>query len=609
MRDWKRQIGELIRSFSTLEKRRDALREIDRIILDGRAVPKEFLGHMFGILPPLLGATRTIEVRQSRGGMVVIRSEPLIASDQPIADEPRWLEFLSRKEISVVEDLLTEGHDSGLPYEDSRSRLVVPYSAGGRLKGAFIFENEAVAAFSDKSTVDFANIIHGQLALGLRDLSEREAIARVLGIYRAVFEESLNASQCLALVLRHIRHLLEEADCPAEVQILCIEETGKSLVVAETTGLTDKTARLSLENSFCGRVFREGVAYRITDPRREPEYQGLLRSKEGHGMRSELAVLLAAGDEPFGILNIESERVEAFGDEEVSLMTDVAKDLGPVLSTIHTRVNEGRSGRRDALISVGRAVHELARDLRHSLVNPVFSLSSLISELQDNVLNSAEIADISSDMRAAVQRLEDSLAEITEDVANLANFGAIDLNAVIARLAEGFEDDKWHLQFSVSPDGVIPPVFATPLIRYHLECVLQNAADAIAERLIKEPDRELGHIALEWEVITLDAPQADDSVRQINERVRISIVDDGIGADDDCRKTMFEKGVSSKGSMGQGLHGAKQYLDTIGGKISCSDDVVEGCKMVVELQVYNAKVHGYAEGLVPGEVPKNESVT
>lgn len=90
----------------------------------------------------------------------------------------------------------------------------------------------------------------------------------------------------------------------------------------------------------CIRTGQIQIAKNIaTDPKMAPWRADALR----RGYASSIAIPLVAEDKPFGALTIYSSEIEAFGDEEVKLLTELARDLGYGVVSLRTRAERERA--------------------------------------------------------------------------------------------------------------------------------------------------------------------------------------------------------------------------------------------------------------------------
>jgi putative methionine-R-sulfoxide reductase with GAF domain len=92
-------------------------------------------------------------------------------------------------------------------------------------------------------------------------------------------------------------------------------------------GMADpKFDPLPIGKGVVGRCARDGVTQRIDDVMRDPDYYAATALT-----RSEIAAPILRGAEVVGVLNVEANRMDAFGDHEQKVVEAVASLLGPHL--------------------------------------------------------------------------------------------------------------------------------------------------------------------------------------------------------------------------------------------------------------------------------------
>jgi signal transduction histidine kinase len=110
--------------------------------------------------------------------------------------------------------------------------------------------------------------------------------------------------------------------------VVLINPTTGFLEILAAEGLPANAAELKLRvgEGITGWVARTGQPARVGDVAKDPRYV-LLRQE----VRSELAVPLAVGDEVRGVLNVDSDRAEAFSSEDQELLLALARQAAGVI--------------------------------------------------------------------------------------------------------------------------------------------------------------------------------------------------------------------------------------------------------------------------------------
>jgi signal transduction histidine kinase len=110
--------------------------------------------------------------------------------------------------------------------------------------------------------------------------------------------------------------------------VALINPTSGFLEIHATEGLLANAAELRLRvgEGITGWVARTGKSARVGDVTKDPRY--VMLRKE---VRSELAVPLEVGEEVRGVLNVDSDRVEAFSSEDQELLLALARQAARVI--------------------------------------------------------------------------------------------------------------------------------------------------------------------------------------------------------------------------------------------------------------------------------------
>jgi signal transduction histidine kinase len=113
------------------------------------------------------------------------------------------------------------------------------------------------------------------------------------------------------------------------------------------------SVRLKVGEGITGHVARTGRPVRIGDVTRERRYVRL-----GESIRSELAVPLRVADEVRGVINVDSERADAFTAEDEALLEDLAAIAAPAIrNTWLYESARQRAGLLESLVKVGQLIN------------------------------------------------------------------------------------------------------------------------------------------------------------------------------------------------------------------------------------------------------------
>jgi Signal transduction histidine kinase, nitrogen specific len=159
------------------------------------------------------------------------------------------------------------------------------------------------------------------------DLAELKArYERLNSLYQVgnVIHSTLDSQEALQLILSEAMRLMRASSGSA----VLINPTTGFLEILASKGLPDKAAELKLRvgEGVTGWVARAGKAARIGDVSHDPRYI-MIRPE----VRSELAVPLEVNGEVRGVLNVDSDRRDAFSAEDQELLEELAVQAAKVI--------------------------------------------------------------------------------------------------------------------------------------------------------------------------------------------------------------------------------------------------------------------------------------
>jgi PAS domain S-box-containing protein len=143
--------------------------------------------------------------------------------------------------------------------------------------------------------------------------------------------------------------------------------------VEEGTGPTLTSGEWPVESGIIGRVVRGGEPLLVDDVRQEPDYQ-----RVNPDTRSELAVPIKRDERVIGVLNLESDRLAAFGQQDLRFVEHLAEHAGIAIENARLFREERR---RVQMLS---AIGEISREMRVSLdLEPTLNL--ILARIRDLV--------------------------------------------------------------------------------------------------------------------------------------------------------------------------------------------------------------------------------
>ena len=194
------------------------------------------------------------------------------------------------------------------------------------------------------------------------------------------------------------------------------DEEGEHWVVGGAAGrlAAELGATYPLHKGVIGNAFKTGQTQWVRDVLEDPNYVNDVRLPGGPALRCELVVLMRQGDNILGALNVESDRVDAFDEEDARMIQSAADIISLALqnaklyrevqqellerkraeeairqlnSELEQRVEERTRELRDAQEKLIRQeklalLGQLAGGVGHELRNPLGIISSAIYYLK-----------------------------------------------------------------------------------------------------------------------------------------------------------------------------------------------------------------------------------
>lgn len=360
-----RVISEVGRQITSVLAIDDLLREIVRLV-------KETFGYYL------------VGISLIEGDELVIKAGAGPPFDDPVF-EPRRFK-VGREGVTgwvagtgkplLVPDVSQEPRYRGLSESaQSRSELCVPLMTKEKVIGVLNVESDELSAFDERDRVVLQSVA-GYAAIALEEARLFDAEQRRAEQFRAISEMGHHITSILAVdeLIEEIVHLLKNTLGYYLVSIALIE--GDELVFKAGAGPRwddplFQPIRLKLgQEGITGWVAATGEPLSVPDVSQEPRYIALSDPIE---TRSELVVPLKTKTGVIGVLNVESDRLNAFDESDLAVLQSLAQQAAIAIE--NARLYE-QAQHAAALEERSR----LARDLHDAVTQSLFS-ASLIGEV------------------------------------------------------------------------------------------------------------------------------------------------------------------------------------------------------------------------------------
>ncbi len=234
-------------------------------------------------------------------------------------------------QYKIINDI-TAGRQRYLPFHHkARSELAVPIRQKERVSGVLVIESERPNAFTQEDR-RFLRTVANQVASALENFAANLAREDELRIRRALFEVGNVLSSTLepARLFRKITDILRNTFNYTSTALFLMDEKGEYLVLKAFAGSMEHEV-----DKFRLRVGREGIVGFVASTGRKlnlPDVSNFPMYVHGFpGVKSALAVPITYQGKVLGVLDVESEKYNAFTERDEQLLELFASQIAVAL--------------------------------------------------------------------------------------------------------------------------------------------------------------------------------------------------------------------------------------------------------------------------------------
>jgi len=319
-------------------------------------------------------------------GRAAESNEPILVNDT--SHDPNWL----------PNPLLPE----------TKSEVAMPISIGNKVLGVLDIQHNIVDGLK-REDVDSLQSIANQVAIALQNIGSVETMTKRAKELASVAEISTVSSREADInrMLENVVYLTQRRFGLYHAHVFLYDRNANHLQIIacgwkegdEHEGTHGTTIiPLLQEQSLVARAARTKQAVIINDVHNEP---GWLPNPLLPDTASELAVPLLVGDQLIGVLDVQSDRLNAFTEEDANIQTTLASQIAVTVQNARTLIQSKRQAERETLVNiitqkiqnattVEDALQVAARELGHAM-----GMKSTIVRLDTAPNSSAEPSSLS----------------------------------------------------------------------------------------------------------------------------------------------------------------------------------------------------------------------
>ena len=254
-----------------------------------------------------------------------------------------------RGETLVVNDTLKDATYYANPLlPDTRSECAIPLKVGERVLGALDVQSATPYAFTEES-LRTLEILADQLAVAVvntelfADSQEHLSQHRLLHHITTSAASGTTLEEALETTVKGLQVTLGGD----RVSILLADRDRKILDVRASVGYSDDTGtvRVRFDQGVTGWVATHRRPLRVDDVTSDPRY-----IQVSSNTRSELALPLLYRNELLGVLNVESEQVAAYTENDQEMLGTLAGSLAAVIANARLLDQIRRQAERERLL-------------------------------------------------------------------------------------------------------------------------------------------------------------------------------------------------------------------------------------------------------------------
>lgn len=467
----------------------------------------------------------------------------------------------------------------------NKSEIVVPLKSRNKVIGVYSIESEQKDDF-DEEDIDVMSAIADQAVIAIENArlynSHAESIKRLSNLYDS--GKAINTSLQLDKILKALIKISSKELKYDSTAIVLIKK-GR-LYIKTGLGLSEEVMdsyNSEIGEGVCGKVAETGKPLIVNDISKFPFY---IKIGEHSHTKSELAVPIKYGRTIIGVFNIESNKLNAFDENDLLFVSALAeqaaiamknaelyREIGEFNKLLEKRIDistKNLQGANKELIKLNRIKSDFVSTVSHEFRTPLTSIKGYVSLVLDEDIG--PLNEQQKEFLSIVNKENDRLTNLISDMLDIQKIesGKMPYNFKEFNIYNFMEDCKKEFKQLEKKNNAIITVDIAENIP-----VLQADEDKM-----KQVVTNLVSNALKF---SNTRPIIKINVRNEREYVQIDVADNGIGITEGDFPKLFHKfqqidtGSNRKvGGSGLGLAICKSIVETHGGEIGVRSKVGKG---------------------------------
>jgi signal transduction histidine kinase/ActR/RegA family two-component response regulator len=493
-------------------------------------------------------------------------------------------EVIAKKSPVLYKDY--EHHPNRLKELDSyhfKEVLGVPLIVREMIIGTMTIGSSDPELHFQQSEIDLLYTFAHQAAIAIGNAKLYEDSLAKIKQLTTLYEIGKTLSSTLDLdeLFKRALELLKDNFGYTACGILLLDRNKDELFIKQVMGRSEEESkkfrfRVGIDG-IVGWVAKTGELVYVPDISKDPRY-----IPGGPSIKSEAAFPLKVRDQVFGVLNIESDELNGFDEEDLKVLFSFASQMSisienaQLFSELKQTLQELKLAQDQIIQSEKlRAMGEMASGVAHDFNNVLAVVLGNIQLLlyQLDRLSSEEIRDGLKVIERSSKDGAETIRRIQEftGVRRDKEFVSLSLNEIIEEVVN-ITQPRWKgqaqkegIQIELATQlGSIPLVIGSPSeLREVLTNIIFNAVDAMPVG---------GKLTISTQ------PQADDWVE-------VRVTDTGVGMKEEVRRRVFDPFFTTKGVTNSGLGMSVSYgiIKRHGGEILIETEPGKGTTFIIHL--------------------------